>query len=223
MISLDGKRLSFTSKTRQEASAWIKKTVAQVDAGLTYQSSRSTLTDYLGSWLVSIKTTVRPGTWYQYEMSCRNYILPRLGRIKLKDLNPGHLQALYNAQIEVGKGVRTIKVVHVVLHKSLKQAVKLGMIGKNPADVVDPPKYQHEEMKIYNDTQVNQMLFTARGDRNETLFNLAVTTGCRQSELLALKWSDLDWQNRTLHIQRQLRRNNRSSGSSENKSSKSHD
>lgn len=67
-------------------------------------------------------------------------------------------------------------------------------------------------MKFFTATQVSQMLLAAREDCNEALYILAVTTGMRQSELLALKWSDLDWQKRILHIQRQLTVNNRKDG-----------
>ena len=212
MISLDGKRLSFTAKTRQEAHAWIKKTIGQVDDGLTYKSANIDLAEHLSGWLVSMKGSIRPGTWYQYELTCRVYILPRLGSVKLKDLGPGHLQDLYNYNILIGKGMRTIKLIHVVLHQALQRALDLGLIVRNPADIVKAPKYQHGEMKIFDESQVNRMLFAARGDHNEALFVLAVTTGCRQSELLALRWSDLDWQKKTIRIQRQLARNNRQAG-----------
>jgi integrase len=211
-VYLDGKRLSFSSKTRQEAKAWLRKTIIQVETGLTFQSAKTTLKDYLENWLVNVKTTLRPGTWYQYEMSCRVHILPSLWMIKLKDLNPGHFQALYNAKLKSGTGIRTIKVIHVVLHKALGQSVKLGMIGRNPTDAVTPPRYQPVEMKSYDESQVNQMLLAARGDRYEALYHLAVVSGMRQSELLALKWSDLDWQERTLKIQRQLKRRDLKAG-----------
>jgi len=78
------------------------------------------------------------------------------------------------------------------------------MINRNPADAVTPPRYEHEEMQFYDDSQVNQMLFAAKCNRNEALYYLAVTTGLRQSELLGLKWSDLDWVKKTFTVQRQL-------------------
>jgi integrase len=108
--------------------------------------------------------------------------------------------------------MRTIKLIHAVLHQALKRALDLGLIVRNPADIVKAPKYQPGEMRVFDESQINRMLFAVRGDRNEALFVFAVTTGCRQSELLALRWSDLDWQKRTITIQRQLARKNRQSG-----------
>jgi integrase len=105
-----------------------------------------------------------------------------------------------------GKGIRTIRVIHSILHKSLDDALRLGLISRNPVDLVVPPRYTHGEMKIYDRKQVQLLMIAARDDRNEALFFLAVTTGCRMSELLALKWGDLSWEGQTLHVQRQLAR-----------------
>jgi integrase len=80
------------------------------------------------------------------------------------------------------------------------------MLGQNPTEAVSPPRYEHGEMRFYDEAQVNQLLFSAKGNRNEALYYLAVTTGLRQSELLGLNWSDLDWVKKTLSVQRQLRR-----------------
>jgi integrase len=84
--------------------------------------------------------------------------------------------------------------------------VKLGLIGRNPAEVVTPPKSISKEMRFYDENLVNQMLLAARGDRHEALYQLAITTGLRQGELLGLRWSDLDLGKRTLQVQRQLKR-----------------
>lgn len=205
-ISLNGRRLSFGAKTRQEVHAWLKQIQKQVDGGLTYQGASTVLSEFLDNWLVSIRTTVRPGTWSHYEIACRNHINPVLGRTRLKDINAIHIQALYDQKSQLGVGPRTVKVIHVVLHRSLEHAVKLGMIGRNPTNAVTPPRYQPDEMKFFDENQVSQLMLAAREDRNEALYHLAVVTGMRQSELLALKWSDLDWSKKSLKVQRQLKR-----------------
>jgi integrase len=205
-------RMSYSGKTRREVHDWLKKTIAQVDDGLTYHGANTSLKDFLEGWLVSIKNTIRSGTWYQYEMTCRRHILPTLGKLKLKDITPVRIQDLYTSKNKAGVGARTIRVTHCVLHKSLEYAVRLGIIGRNPTDVVTPPRYQPDEMKFYDDTLVGQMLLAARGDRHEALYYLAVVTGLRQSELLALRWTDLDWVQKTLKIQRQLKRNDHDHG-----------
>lgn len=205
-VSLQGQRLSFTAPTRSQCQDWLKKTLNQIDNGLTLSGAQTTLELFLSHWLESIQLSLRPGTFYQYEMTCRKHVVPTLGSVRLKDLQPDRIQKLYIQKTQEGCGVRTIKMIHSVLHSSLKMAVKHGMLSRNPADAVTPPRYEHEEMQFYDESQVNQFLFAAKGNRNEALYYLAVTTGLRQSELLGLKWSDLDWVKKTLTVQRQLRR-----------------
>ena len=101
---------------------------------------------------------------------------------------------------------RTVVLIHAVLRRALNQALKLGMIGRNPALAVIRPKFKRKEMKTLSDSQVRTLLSFAEGGRFEVLFWLAVTTGLRQGELLGLKWSDVDWTGRQLGIQRQLQR-----------------
>jgi integrase len=124
----------------------------------------------------------------------------------LKDLNPRQIQALYSRKMESGISARTIILIHAVLRRALNHALKLGMIGRNPALAVIRPKFKRKEMKTLSDIQVRTLLSFSKGDRFEVLFWLAVTTGLRQGELVGLKWSDVDWTNRRLRIQRQLQR-----------------
>ncbi|PWB53160.1 MAG: hypothetical protein C3F13_10015 [Anaerolineales bacterium] len=208
MVSVNGKRLSFTSKSRQAALEWLKKTTTQVATGMTYVSAKETLDEFLREWLSINKTSVRHTTWSQYELTCRVHISPRIGHIKLANLDPAVLQKFYSEKMSMnyGKGIRTIRVIHSILHKSLDDALRLGLISRNPVDLVVPPRYTHGEMKIYDRKQVQSLLIAAKDDRNVALYFLTVTTGCRMSELLALKWDDLSWEGQTLHIQRQLAR-----------------
>ena len=108
--------------------------------------------------------------------------------------------------IEGGASARTVLLIHAVLRRALNQALKLGVIGRNPALAVIRPKLKHIEMKVLTDSQVRTLLSAATGDRFEVLYWLAVVTGLRQGELLGLKWSDVDWVNRRLRIQRQVQR-----------------
>jgi integrase len=168
---------------------------------------QSTFKDYLISWLSSIKASLSSTTWYQYEMTVRKHIVPTLGSYKLINLRPEYIQNLYNLKLKSGTGTRTIEVIHTVMHKSFSHAVKLGAISRNPVDATTPPRSKSREMEIFSETEVTHFLFSARGTHDEALYRLAIATGLRQSELLGLRWSDLDWKNRSLCVQRQLKRN----------------
>jgi len=86
------------------------------------------------------------------------------------------------------------------------QAVKIGSINQNPASPVNPPRKPVREMAVLDESQVSQMLVAAKGHRWEALYHLAIVTGMRESELLGLKWTDLDWTRKYLKVERQLQR-----------------
>lgn len=203
-LSLEGQRLSKTFDVQREGLDWLRKMRGQIDDGLSLASTKITLAEYLPSWLTSTKSAKRPSTWAHYDQVTRTYITPRLGHLKLKDLRPDHIQSFYNRLLDEEVGAYTVLKIHTVLHSALAYAVKLGMILRNPAGLVDPPKEPATEMLILNESQVSQFLIAAMTHRWEALFHLAIVTGARQMELLGLKWTDLDWVRQTLKIERQL-------------------
>jgi integrase len=205
-ISLQGRRLSFTAKTRRECQEWIKGTIRQVDEGMVYESSRVVLEDYIQGWLANVKVSRSKNTWQKYEQSIRSYIIPKLGKVKIKDLRPDQVQALYNQLLDHDAGAYTVIKIHTILHGALEQAVRTGLIARNPVHYCQPPKEPVNEMVVLSDSQVSQFLLIAKGHRWDALYNLALTTGMRQMELLGLKWTDLDWIRQTLRVERQLMR-----------------
>ena len=204
--TLQGRRLSHTFKTQWECQEWLKKTRSQIDNGMTLASTKISLGEYLTSWLTSTKTSKAPNTWQHYKRLIRNYIIPNLGEIKVRDLRPENIQAFYNRLFDRQVGVYTIRKIHGTLHSALQQAVKTCMIGRNPASFAQPPREPANEMDILTESQVGQLLVAAQGHRLEALYYLAVISGMRQMELLGLKWNDLDWVKQTLKIERQLLR-----------------
>ena len=205
-VTIQGKKVRKYHKTMKEARNWVQATLTQVDGGLTLLGAQATLAGYLADWLVIHSTSVRPKTADQYKQICSQHIIPDLGTIKMKDLQPQQIQALYSKKMQNGISARTVILIHAVLRRALNQAVKMGVIARNPAMAVTRPKFHRKEMKTLSDSQVRTLLSIAQGNRFEAVFWLAVTTGLRLGELMGLKWADLDWVNRRLRIQRQLQR-----------------
>ncbi|MEX2161962.1 MAG: site-specific integrase [Anaerolineales bacterium] len=206
-ITLDGKRLSFSALSQGECRDWIRKMLNKVDAGLTYEVMQITLAEYLHDWLANAKTTIRFTTFEQYQQITRDYIKPLLGNVKVFELRPEHVQHLYATHLQNGASARTVRMVHCVVHRSLNQAVQMGLIDRNPASFVKPPRLKRKEMKFYDEGQVQALLITAEAaqDRYLALWKVAVTTGMRMGELLGLKWVDLDWSKGYLQVRRQLK------------------
>jgi len=101
----------------------------------------------------------------------------------------------------------TSVVILITAYGDVEMAVKAGALLSNPAQLVTPPRYSSPEMDFYSEHEITQLLLAVKGTSLEALIHLAITTGMRQSELLALKWSDVDWDRNTITVQRQLRRN----------------
>jgi site-specific recombinase XerD len=143
-------------------------------------STKIRLEEFLASWMTSKKTTMTGNTGNHYAQLIRKYVAPRIGKIKLRAIRPEHIQAFYNRLFEDQVGISTIRKIHDALHSSLQQATKTGMISRNPASFVRPPKKPAIDMEILNESQVSQFLIAAQGHPWEALFHLAVISGMHQ-------------------------------------------
>lgn len=205
-VTIQGKRLYKYSKTQHEARSWLEEMRSQIKNGLSYTAARITLAQFLQEWLEAYQNSIRPKTFQQYKQIVDQYLAPELGRTKLKDLRPDHIQTFYGLLRERGKSERTLLLIHAILHRALNQAMRWGLISHNPAQVVIRPKLKRREMTVLTAAQARDLLIQAKGSRLDTLLWIALTTGLREGEILGLKWSDLNWSYRKLMVQRQLQR-----------------
>ena len=119
-------------------------------------------------------------------------------------MNLQTVNKFYESLLNKGIGVSNIGYTHRVLHTALEDAVKNGIIGRNPAHGATVPRLKRKEMKILNEQQVGQFLVAASQSRYKTLYHLAVTTGMRFSELRGLSWPDIDWIKGSIKVNRQI-------------------
>src|SRR5215204_1438590 len=199
------KRKTVYAKTRKEAAEKLTRAMADRDSGLCFDSENITLSEYMSRWLNdSVKGSVKPKTFESYGWLVRKHIVPALGRVKVKALSPAHLQGFYRSKLEAGLSPRTVRYFHAVLHRYLEQALRWGLVPRNAAEAVDPPKAQKEEIRPLSRDEARRLLETARADRLEALCVLAIHLGLRQGELLGLRWEDVDLETGTLQVRRTL-------------------
>jgi integrase len=172
--------------------------------GQTYvEPSKQTIAEYLTDWLVAIESRVRPATHYSYARNVRLHIVPRLGSVRLQRLDAGMLNRLYAALLadgnrshdDRGLSPRTVRYVHTILHRALKDAVKWGRLARNPADAADPPRRSataRPKMTTWSAAEVRTFLDHVNDHRLSAAFLVLATTGMRRGEALGLRWSDLD-------------------------------
>jgi len=206
-VTVDGKRLSYTARTKKEGLAWIRETRIQIDNGLTYDGADTRLDEFLEDWLETVAASKSKGTHTTYSSTVRRRIVPYIGSIKLMDLRPDQIQRFYQYLHKEGCSNHAIYVVHKTLRVALNHALKLGLVGRNPCSSTTPPKPIKTEMKFYDNYQAKVLLDTAKeiGDRFFPLYYLAIHTGMRQAELIGLKWKDIEWNLKILHVKRQVR------------------
>lgn len=203
-ITIEGHRMTNYARTQRECRDWIRDMLVRIRGGLTYDGTKITLAEFMEDWLTGKELSRRARTVFSYRQIAHKHILPIMGHMKLQDIQPAHIKRLYAIKHEEGRGARTVQMVHSLLFSVLKQAVKEGILGRNPSEAVDRPKVEQAEFQVLNEDQAQQFLIACTGSEFEAVFYLALTTSMRQGELLGLKWSDVDWEKGSLLVQRQL-------------------
>jgi integrase len=194
----DGKRRQFRAKTEEEARRKLTRLTHDRDRGLPGGiSERLTCGKYFADWLKAVKPTIRENTWISYEHRVRLYVVPEkppsIARVALIKLTAGHLKSLYADLLDARQlAPSTVAKTHGIIHHALKDAMRDGLIPRNVAELVDPPKVHKHAMTVYTPEQVDKLLTAIEGHKHETLYTLALTSGMRLGELLALKWADVD-------------------------------
>jgi integrase len=197
----DGKRRYVSGKTKEETRAKLRKVRGDADRGLVSDGGNVKLSQYLKRWLNdSVRGSVKPITHSSYETPVNKHAVPSLGTVRLSNLTPAHLQRFYRSKLDEGLAPRTVQYLHVVLHRALKQALRWGLVPRNVAEAVDPPKVPKKEITPLSPEQARTFLEAVSGDRLEALYVLAIHTGMRQGELLALRWDDVDLESGVLRV-----------------------
>jgi integrase/predicted RNA-binding Zn-ribbon protein involved in translation (DUF1610 family) len=199
--------------TRREAQTAMSRVAVSVEEQTHVTSSRLTVRDYLTKeWLPAIEHTIRPTTYRFYVAHTECHILPALGSVQLQKLCPAQINALYaklgRSGRRNGKGLTALSVrhVHAVLHRSLKDAVRWGRLARNPSDLADPPRVaaHGHELRTWSAEQLAAFLSSQHDDRRYALWHTLAMTGLRRGEALGLRWEDLDLEAGRLCVRRAL-------------------
>jgi integrase len=188
--------------------------MARARAGLLGEAGRTTLAEYLGWWMENVvRDEVAHRTYHNYLSQIHNHIVPRIGKKKLKALKLEDAEGLYRSMAASGLSPATIRYVHAVLRRALKQAFVRGLVPLNIADGASLPRADQKEMEtFFTPEEVRRFLQAAKHDRLEALYVLAITCGLRQGELLGLRWDDVDLKAGRLTVRRQVQRSRDGSG-----------
>lgn len=165
--------------------------------------TRKTLSAFLNEWLEEeVAPKKRAATLRSYKGIVNIHIggPHGIGHLKLRDVTPKAISSFYARQRRHRVGDRTLQLTHAVLHRALRHALRQELVVRNAAAFVDSPSYRAGEMQPLTSAQIKKFLAIANGDRLEALYVLAVLSGARQGELLALEWGDLDLKRGVIRI-----------------------
>jgi integrase len=200
--SADGKRRRKwhgSWATRREAEHALPGIVGSIHDGSYIPADKVTVASFMkDEWLPAARSSLRASTHKLYETLVDAYVVPRIGDVRLQQLAPSTLNAMYANLLESGKrdgsplGAESVAKVHRLMHRALRDAEKWDRISRNPAARADPPKAPRPDMHAWSASDVHRFLDHAADDRLASLWTLLATTGMRRAEALGVRWGDLD-------------------------------
>lgn len=213
-------RKAFYGNTKKEVLDQMAEYKTLLNKGILPSNDKITLEQWFFTWLFDFRINdLKPSTFERYDGIYRNYILgSELGKMKLTDIRAHHIQQFFNNLLENGRvdkktnkkiniTVDNVKTIKRYLSTCMNEATKQSLIIKNYTPNTKLPKIIKED-KITVLSSKEQASFLKAIDKNKykTLFYLAIATGLRQGELLALKWSDIDFINNTVSVTKSIKK-----------------
>lgn len=201
-------RKYFYGKTRKETSEKLNRAIEELrDNRFINKSDNPTVEQWCHEWLWSYKrNSVKQKTFDQYETILRTHIIPDIGDIRLADLKTMHIQRIINKMYDNGLSHRTIEVMKIVMHAALKQAQRNKLVGENVCENVVLPRKQPKRIRVLNEDEQTKLIAALKDNYIGRGLLFALYTGMRRGEVLALKWSDYDKNEKTISITKALNR-----------------
>jgi integrase len=185
---------------KKDAEKRLNEVINEHEKGTFTKPGKITLADYLEQWLRDYAfPNLSPRTAEGYETIINKHLIPSLGQIPLTQLRPDTIQKYYSEMLANGRcnlkgglSKQTVRHHYICLHTALQNAVKMGMLIRNPVDATTSPRPGHTEMHTMNEKDIHIFLEYAKSTQYYALFYTALFTGMRRSELLGLRWQDID-------------------------------
>jgi integrase len=201
----DGTKRTKYNKKQSVVKDWLLENRNQLRQGILPADDTVTLGEFLNNYMETVgKQILRPTTQKMYNSYIRVHIIPKIGRIKLKDLRPDHLQTFYKQKLTEGLSKRTVQIIHGIIRRVLNQAVDWQLIPRNVCSLVHAPRPDKKAPAFYTKEQLNTLLAAVKGHRWELIYILLVYGGFREGEVLGIHVEDCDMANRVVNVRHQV-------------------
>ncbi len=193
--------------TKRDAQREMARLLTELASGSYIEPAKLLVRDYLARWLADYaRQNVSAKSFERYAEIVNCHLSPALGQYPIAALKPLHIQNYYSHALESGRrptrwrkgglgglSARTVLHHHRILRQALQQAVRWQLLARNPADAVEPPRPARNEMRVLEEADLGKLLEASRPNATLRLaILLAITTGLRRGEIMALRWRDLD-------------------------------
>jgi integrase len=191
----------------RRAQEYLTKVLRERDMGCGLEGAEITLDAFLTRWLDNAaKPKLRDKSYQSYESLLRRYVRSVLGGRILSAITPLDVQDAYQKMIDRGLSARTVRYTHSVFRSAMRQAIRWRLLLQDPTDGTQLPRLGRREVRVLTAEQCRIFLSAALKTHYGPVFAVALTTGMRPSEYLALKWQDIDWDRGTVSVVRTLER-----------------
>jgi integrase len=201
----DGKRRQkwhAARGTKRDAERELTAILHQKNSGSYAEPTKATVREHLEQWLEHVRAKLAPKTYERYEEVVRLHLIPALGHHQLNRLQAAHIGNYYSGALLAGRLVGkggwapgTVLVHHRILRQALQRAVIKGRLARNPADEAREdmlPSPARKQVLTLDEQQAKDLLSALAGSRLQAPTMLALATGMRRGELLALTWANVD-------------------------------
>jgi integrase len=201
------KRKHFYGATAAAVQQELLKARSDRSQGLPVTVEHQTVAQYLDHWLEhTLKAKAKPRSYESFSTIARLHIKPSIGRIQLHKLAPQHIQKLLDEKSKNGLSPQTVTNIRTVLRSALSQAVKWSLVSRNSAALVNAPRISRKRIEPLNPEHARKLLEVAKGSRYEAIYIVALTLGLRRGEVLGMRWSDVDFDERALRVSQSIQR-----------------
>jgi len=204
-----GKRKRFRFKDKKQADRKLREAVTAREQGTLATGPRTTLANYIHGWLEDVvRMHKAPRTYETYESKVRLHILPELGKTRLDALAAQQLRSLYAKKSREGMADGSIGLIHTILYSVLKMAEEDGLIPRNVARHVKPPRRSTTkgEERAFSEDQAKALVKAIEGHRFENFLLLLAGTALRFGEAAGLRWQDVNLERGSLVVNQAVTR-----------------
>jgi integrase len=208
-IGEDGQRERkyLRGRTRADVAQKVRDVLKDVDEGLpvSRDGDGPTVEQWLNHWHSTIqKKRLRESSYLAEGLTLQNHVIPVLGKVRLKMLQPEQVERLYARLDEKGLSPSTVLKAHRHLNRALKVAMQRGLVSRNVCSLVDAPSVTHTEVVPLTQEEARRLLDVAMARRNGARWSVALGLGLRQGEALGLAWPNVDLEAGTIRVSQAL-------------------